>query len=288
MKIILMMLMVSLLTGCAQLETITEKIVQEAPDIITNTNTNSNHDLEVHFIDVGQGLSTLIITPDNKRILYDCGEEGSGALEYLQKHNIHTLDALIVSHPHSDHLGDCDRIIHSIPTKAIFDNGMSHSSIQYKEYADALTGENHYDVRTDQKISIDQNIKLELIVPYDNPKGKNTKTNDNSILLRIDHGSNSFLLTGDCESECEKDILLDNIAAIDVLEISHHGSNTASTYKFMTKTNPKIAIISVGKNNRYDHPHNETLTKLLNTPTYRTSKDGTTVLISDSTKITQE
>jgi len=274
--LVLALLMLFSVMGCDSLSPLVKEKSAVLVDSAT-THLRTSKDLTIHFIDVGQGLSVLIQTPANKNILYDCGGEREGSLEYLQKVGVDQLDFLVVSHPHPESVGDCDRVIHALNPLTILDTGLTSSNMEYKEYADALVDENYYDVRTDTKLPTDPNIQTRLIVPYDTPKGENTKTNDNSILLRIDYGSTSFLLTGECEEECEKDVINDGVN-VDVLYFRGSVSDL-----FLAKTTPEVTIISTGQT-----PDNSTLEQIKTTKLFRTDQDGTIVLHSDGNKITMK
>lgn len=282
-----------LLVGCAQVSDklsglsggagkVKSLVVEKASTVFSN-----DAFLHVVFFDVGQGLSVFIRTPGGKTVLFDCGEEKADVVDKLKAEGVSSLDWLVVSHPHDDHLGGCDEVIHTFPVGIVWDNGMSYSSIQYKEYADSLVGEDHRKVLTDENVYLDSNIKTRFIVPYDTPQGENTEVNSNSVLLRLDFGENSFLLTGDCDDDCEDDILDDGVN-VDVLQVGHHGSKTATSERFLDVVTPDVVVISVGEENSYGHPANETLDRLKDFIVFRTDLNGTMRLKSDGSTISLE
>jgi beta-lactamase superfamily II metal-dependent hydrolase len=215
--------------------------------------------LTVIFFDVGQGDSSLIITPDKKTILIDCGEFDDAA-RYLGIMNITYLDVLIITHPDSDHAGGCDEVRKS--------TGVGKT----------ITNEN---TKKDFKLDITKTAKFEIIVAYDT-NGRYKDDNDNSVLLKLKYGKASFLFTGDCGWKCENEIMKTEKIDVDVLKVGHHGSKYSSSERFLEKTTPAIAIISVGKNS-YGHPTNETLERLekVNADVYRTDMDGSIILATD-------
>ncbi|MBN2111586.1 MBL fold metallo-hydrolase, partial [Candidatus Woesearchaeota archaeon] len=190
------------------------------------------------FFDVGQGDSALIITPDSRKILVDCGEYDDAA-RYLGIMNITKLDVLIITHPDSDHAGGCDEVRKTANVSRI------------------ITNEN---TKKDFKLGITKTARLDVIVAYDS-HGRYKDDNDNSILLKIKYGKSSFLFTGDCGEQCENELIKTENIDVDVLKVGHHGSKYSSSEKFLAKTTPSIAVISVGKNS-YSHPANDTLERL--------------------------
>jgi len=216
--------------------------------------------LSAVFFDVGQGDSSLVITPDNKKILIDCGEYND-TLVYLQAMNITEIDVLVITHPDIDHSGGCDSVIRNVNVDKI------------------LTNTN---VEKDFLLDITDTAMLEVIVAYDS-YGRFTGDNDNSVLLKAGYGNISFLFTGDCGWRCEKELITTEDIDVDVLKVGHHGSGHSTTAEFLEKTSPSAAVISSGAGNRYGHPANETLERLreVNAAVYRTDARGTIIITTD-------
>ncbi|RKW55936.1 MAG: MBL fold metallo-hydrolase [Lachnospiraceae bacterium] len=250
----------------------------------------SNHNLRFHFIDVGQGDSSLIITPNGKTILIDAGDEAHAkkVVSYIREQGIEKLDLVIATHPDADHIGGMDKVIKNFDIDVFAMPDVSAKTNQYKQIQRELKAKKMKTTRLYQgdEVQIDDDIDFEILSPV---KGKKyDDTNEYSIVAKIVYKDTSFILMGDATMENEVDII-NNIPDIDidVLKLGHHGSSTSSSDYFITKTSPNIAIISCGKNNKYGHPHQEVMRVLKKhgvTP-YRTDEMGDIVITSDGKEI---
>lgn len=250
----------------------------------------SNHNLRFHFIDVGQGDSSLIITPKGKTILIDAGDEAHAkkVVSYIREQGIEKLDLVIATHPDADHIGGMDKVIKNFDIDVFAMPDVSAKTNQYKQIQRELKAKKMRATRLYQgdEVQIDDDIDFEILSPV---KGKKyDDTNEYSIVAKIVYKDTSFILMGDATMENEVDII-NNVPDIDidVLKLGHHGSSTSSSDYFITKTSPKIAIISCGKNNKYGHPHQEVMRVLKKhgvTP-YRTDEMGDIVITSDGKEI---
>ena len=250
----------------------------------------SNHNLRFHFIDVGQGDSSLIITPKGKTILIDAGDEAHAkkVVSYIREQGIEKLDLVIATHPDADHIGGMDKVIKNFDIDVFAMPDVSAKTNQYKQIQRELKAKKMKTTRLYQgdEVQIDDDIDFEILSPV---KGKKyDDTNEYSIVAKIVYKDTSFILMGDATMENEVDII-NNVPDIDidVLKLGHHGSSTSSSDYFITKTSPNIAIISCGKNNKYGHPHQEVMRVLKKhgvTP-YRTDEMGDIVITSDGKEI---
>lgn len=234
----------------------------------------------VSFIDVGQADSVLIRN-GNYNMLIDAGnnEDGEKLVNYFKSLGIEEFTYVFATHPHEDHIGGMDDIINNFKIDNYYMSNKLSTTKTFMDVLDALDGRNlKYTVpnKGDTLKLGDANIKV--IYPGDDK----SNINDSSIVLKITYGKNSFLLTGDATSNVERKIYNEDIKS-DVLKVAHHGSSYSSTDVFLDKVKPYYAVISVGKNNIYNHPSNKTLEKLnkRNIKVYRTDLDGTIVFISD-------
>ncbi|WP_455088914.1 ComEC/Rec2 family competence protein [Peptoanaerobacter stomatis] len=246
--------------------------------------------LQVHFIDVGQGDSTLIITPDKKTVLIDAGDEqhSSRTMGYIKSQGIEKLDLVIATHPDADHIGGMDKVIKN------FDIGMfsmplvSKDTKQYKEIKQELKNKKlkNKPLYTGDGLSVGKDVKLQILSPQKNKTYSDT--NEYSIVARLSYKEVSFLFMADATMENEIAIIndFDDISS-DVLKLGHHGSSTSTSDYFLGKVNPSIGVISCGKNNKYGHPHKEVMNLLekYNIMIFRTDKQGSIVLKSDGYKI---
>jgi competence protein ComEC len=245
--------------------------------------------LHVFFLDVGQGDSILIQTPKGENILIDGGNNSYGytILHALKQLNVVQLDVVIGTHPDADHIGGLDTVIDQIPVKAIYSPKVAHNTITYEDFlvASKNKGIKLKDVRSGMKLPF-SDVDATFVGPV---KAYGSDTNDWSAVLRVSYGENAFLFTGDAPIRAEKDMIEsgEELQA-DVLKVGHHGSKTATSQEFLDKVNPKYAVISVGKDNRYGLPNDEVLNRLTHNhiQMIRTDQKGTIEAISDGTNIT--
>lgn len=243
--------------------------------------------MEVHFIDVGQGDSTLILC-DGHAMLIDAGDysKGTAIQNYLQKQKVKKLDYLILTHPDSDHIGGAPVIITKFEIDKVFMSNYEKDNKTYQKLIQAL--DNKRLKYTTPRVGAQYALgtaKITILAPngtYDNP-------NDASIALMIQNGENRFLFTGDAGEEAEQDMLAADVdLSADVYKAGHHGSRTSTSQQFFESVNPSCAVISCGEDNSYGHPHAETLNtfRMNGVKVYRTDEDGTIIAASDGKKIT--
>ncbi|MCY6369608.1 ComEC/Rec2 family competence protein [Clostridium ganghwense] len=249
---------------------------------------NTNGSLKVHFIDVGQADS-ILITENNHNMLIDAGNNDDSELvtTYLKKQGISNLDYVVGTHPHEDHIGGLDAVINEFNIGTIYMPKKVATTKTYKDVIKAIKNKN-------MKITLPKRgstFKLgeatcTIVAPIENKKYKDT--NDYSIVIKLRYKDTSFLFTGDAEGASEKEILKGGYdIKVDVLKVGHHGSRTSTIDAFLKKVSPKYAVISCGKENKYGHPHKETIQKLKdkNIQLYRTDKSGTIIAISNGSEI---
>lgn len=262
----------------------------ESTDITSKT----ERDLEVRYIDVGQGDSTLVLLPDGKNMLIDAGTN-SGAkslVKELKNSGIEKIDYLIATHPHEDHIGGMDNVINEFEIGKIYmpkvDSSQTPTTKTYEDVLDAISDKGLKISRGKggDRIIKGENLDVMFVAPN---SSKYSDLNSYSIAVKVVYGKNSFLFMGDAEQDSEKEIIDSgyNIEA-NVLKCGHHGSNTATSKDFVEKVSPKYAVISCGKKNSYGHPHEETLDTLneFGVKIYRTDTDGTVTVKSDGSRIT--
>lgn len=238
-------------------------------------------DTQVHFIDVGQGDSSLILS-GGEAILIDAGPNGNekNLVSYLKSLGINQLKLVVATHPHEDHIGGIDAVLRDIGADEILISDNIHTTQTYTDMLDAIdeTGTKLTIANPGDKYTFSTGATLSVLSPY--PDDKFDNLNDYSIATRLQAGENSVLFTGDIESPAEKSLLLSNqFLKSDIIKSPHHGSTTSSTLAFMRIVNPNIAIISCGENNKYGHPHQEILDlyKNNNIDVRRTDQEGTII-----------
>lgn len=245
--------------------------------------------LKVHFIDVGQADSILVQAPNGKNMLIDAGETKDNAvMNYLKGLGISKLDAVVATHPHSDHISEMADIISSFDIGNFYMPKVSHTTQTFADMANALKnkGIKATEAVAGNWIGLDENLGCDIVAPNSsNYEGLNNW----SAVIHLSYGNTSFLFTGDAEALSEEEILNNGLdIKSDVLKVGHHGSSTSTSSDFLKAVNPKYAVISYGEDNDYGHPHSETVEKLNNIKTYKTATDGNIVFTSDGKNITVE
>ncbi|MCI1946080.1 ComEC/Rec2 family competence protein [Clostridium luticellarii] len=248
--------------------------------------------LLVHYIDVGQGDSELIQI-NGKNLLIDAGPNDSEnkLMSYLNKQNIEKLDYVIATHPDEDHIGGMSSVIKKYEIDGFYAPRKTTDTLTFEKMIVSLKDKNmKIDVPNplDTKLNLGENITAEILAPNSSTY---EDTNNYSIVLKITYGDTKFLFTGDAETKSESEMTDKNYdLSADVLKVGHHGSSSSTSEEFLDRVNPKIAVISCGKNNKYGHPTKKTINKLKkkNIQIYRTDVDGTILLTSDGSKISKE
>ena len=242
----------------------------------------------VHIIDVGQGDSIFIQTPENKRILIDVGDEEAEhtVYSYLKRKGVKKIDVLIATHPDTDHIGSMDYIIDKFKISHFYMPDAKTDSEAFYNLLDSCRDKNlkiEYLTKGDI-LKIDSSTTMEIL----SPSTITDKNNLNSIVSLLNYKGYEFLFTGDAEKENESEILSScNLPDIEFLKAGHHGSSSSSTDEFIAKLKPEAVAISCGYNNDYGHPHRSVLDTFRENGSvvYRTDKNGTLVFYCDENGI---
>ncbi len=243
-------------------------------------NVNSNN-LDIYVFDVGQADS-ILVSCNGKYMLIDAGNNADGKLivKELQDMGITTIDYLIGTHAHEDHIGGMDDVIDNFNIKNFYMPSKQYTSATYKSVVKSANNKNLKIVSP--KIGDKFNLGNAVceVMSIDNTADELNLT---SIVIEVTHGENKFLFMGDAEIENEESRLWDDV---DVLKVGHHGSRTSTSEDFIEQTKPEVAIISLGKNNSYGHPHKEVkeLLEEYDISIYRTDTEGTIHVVSDGEK----
>lgn len=241
-------------------------------------------DLQVHFLDVGQGDS-ILIQNNGENLLIDGGKRSASdkVVGYLEKQGVEEINYVIGTHPHEDHIGGLIEVLDNFDVKNIMLPEVTSNTIVFEDLLDAIE-------RSDIKINTpevggkldSENMDIKILAPNSE---KYSLTNDYSIALRLEHGKNSFLFTGDAEKKSEVEMVEEHSSILesDVLKAGHHGSKTSSNPEFLDLVDPAITVISVAESNSYDHPSSD-LMEIFNKrdiDIYRTDEDGDIIMKSD-------
>ena len=253
--------------------------------VVTCVNGFKPNDLRVDFIDVGQGDCALIRTVHGKNILIDGGENVNVC--DIIKNNVTKIDVMIATHGHMDHIGGLFNVVDNMKVDKLV-----IPDTKYVGETDKLLSKVDktktcvYKVRSHDHIYIDKYTTVEFLNPSQNSvlEGENA----NSLVFKLKYKDVSFLFTGDLTGAGENEMLkhYKNLRS-DVLKVAHHGSEYSTTSKFLTAVSPKVAVISVGENNRFNHPSDNVLAKLNKSrvKVLRTDKSGQIRIITNGKKI---
>ena len=232
----------------------------------------------LHMIDVGQGQA-LLLSCGGKHAMVDTGLPGTSneVVNYLWSHGVRGLEYLFVTHPHSDHCGGAKDVVERMGTKVLV-------IPEYLSEEAALATAGDWVGKTDTPIAITRAGETfalgEATITVLHPAAENQidDMNDLSLVLKVNYGGKTMLLTGDISQTVEEQLL--DIGHMDVLQVAHHGSYTSSSAVFLQAISPHYALISCGKDNDYGHPHDVVLSRLKDAGAaiYRTDETGTLVV----------
>lgn len=254
--------------------------------------------LKIYFVDVGQGDSTLIITPLNKKILIDGGGTEFGdynvgektLMPYLLARRIRKIDYIVISHFDTDHCQGLLYIMQEIKVKNVLIGKQYEENENYKKFVNIIKEKNIKVkvVEAGSRISIERNLYFDVLWPDSDNIITQNAINNNSLVCKLVYKRFSILFTGDIEEIAEKAIIVKykNQLKATVLKVAHHGSKTSSTIDFINAVNPKYALIGVGKDNKFGHPADITIQNLKakNVKIYRTDEFGEVKICSDGEK----
>lgn len=255
--------------------------------------------LRIYFIDVGQGDSTLIITPLNKKILIDGGGTEFGdynvgektLMPYLLARRIRKIDYIIISHFDTDHCQGLLYVMQEMKVQNVIIGKQYEENDNYKKFVNIIKEKNIKVkvVEAENRINIESELYFDVLWPDSDNIITQNAINNNSLVCKLVHKRFSILFTGDIEEIAEKAIIAKykNQLKSTVLKVAHHGSKTSSTMEFINAVNPKYALIGVGKDNKFGHPADITIQDLeaKNIQIYRTDEMGeVTINVKNLTK----
>jgi len=249
----------------------------------TSQPTAETGNLQVHFIDVGQG-DAILIDLGATEVLIDAGQKSPGVTDYIDDYVDGHLEVVIATHPHADHIGGLIEVLDEFDVDNVWVNGDEAISKTYTDFmAEANDeGKQVHEARRGDTIVADT-LTFDVLNPID-PLFDNT--NDNSIVLSLSYGGIDFLFTGDAEVAAEAGMIAAGVLSdIDILKVGHHCSRTASSPAFLNVTKPEVAVYMAAVGNTYGHPHTESISALqsIGATIYGTDTLGTIVISTDGT-----
>lgn len=244
-------------------------------------------ELTVHYLDVGQG-DCMLLACDGEYMLIDAGDnsKGTAVQNYLTKQGVGTLKYVIGTHPDADHAGGLDVILYKFDCENVILPDVSKDTKTYRDVLDTMDQKGYKNTlpAAGQEFTLGDAVCTVL-----GPRTSYEDANNNSVVIMVKHGSNRFLFMGDAEAEAEEDMQRGGAdLKADVIKVGHHGSRYSSSKSFLQAVSPTYAVISCGEDNRYGHPHAETLNTLrsMGVEVFRSDEQGTIVAVSDGSKIT--
>jgi len=250
--------------------------------------------LSLTVFDVGQADAVFIETPDRFQVLVD----GGGDAQILQKLGSvmpfwdRTVDLVILTHPHADHVGGLVDVIKRYRVGAVIESNANYGTAEYAEWQ-KLKKENNivsHSAVLGMRVGIGRYARVQILSPFGIMSAVSLKNpHDANVTALVSFGASKFLLMGDAEDEIERGILGRGInPRANMLKVGHHGSRTSSSEIFLAAVSPEISVVSAGRNNRYGHPHQEILDRLatFSKQVFRTDRDGDVVISSDGRSVT--
>jgi competence protein ComEC len=239
----------------------------------------------IEVLDVGQGDSILIQSPEGKTALIDAGPSKNAALSILRRKGITSLDLVAISHHHSDHYGGMDAVVRAMKPRYFLASRSGHTTSLYLKLLKTVEAESMTVIEPTSRPRKIELGSLELTI-FPQPPDDRKEENNNSIGLRLKYGDFSMLLTGDSE-ETERQWWLKHDPELmrncTILKLAHHGSRNGTDARWLQTVRPELAVASLGRNNDYGHPHSETISLLRRSglPLLRTDQLGTITITSD-------
>jgi beta-lactamase superfamily II metal-dependent hydrolase len=225
------------------------------------------------FFDVGQGDAALVISPEGKVALIDAGPAEAGLAGRLRRLEIDTIDLVVASHAHADHIGGMEAVLRTLPVRAFLDNGMPYTTATYRRLMGAVASLGiTYLAPVARTIALGS-VPLRVLPPW--PRA--TSQNDGSVGIALEFGAFRALFVGDAERYELSYFLTLGVPPVTVLKAAHHGAWNGLTPDWITRTHPRVVVISAGGGNPYGHPDPRALYyySTVGASIYRTDRDGT-------------
>ena len=243
-------------------------------------------DMAVHFIDVGQGLA-ILVQSGGENLLYDGGNRSHAdeVVQYLKNQQVETINYMISSHYDEDHLGGLVKCLDTFEVEHVLGSDYVHTSDLFNTFMNTATA--HAIIVEYPSVGDTYEFGTGSFTVMA-PDGISQNSNDNSVVIRLVNGNNSFMFMGDAEETSEQDMISTGMNLdCDVLSLGHHGSASSTSWDLLEATSPSWAVISCGLNNTYGHPAAETMGKLsdMDIPVFRTDDQGTVIALSDGNTI---
>ncbi len=256
--------------------------------------------LLVAFLDVGQGDAIVIITPSKKVIVIDTGEYDGRSKKkssdiisnFLKMYDIKKIDCMVLTHSHSDHIGGAYNLLKNFEVGEVWDTGHKSTSALYLKILNLIKEKKikYIIPNVNDKIAVDTAVNIRVLHCLKTTSVKYLNTNNTSIVLKLEYNNFSTLFTGDIEAPIEKNLVDSDSVSLKavVLKAPHHGSSTSNSIDFLKAVAPQFTVISVGQNNRYNHPSQTVLNRykeFSDMKLFRTDQQGTIEMLTDGKEL---
>ena len=245
-------------------------------------------ELEVHFIDAGQGDATLLRAP-GATVLVDTGRHtATDVVDYLRDVGVDSLDVLAVTHPHADHLGQFPAILKAVDVAEVWWSPAVHTTLTFERAVDALEAG---DIAFEEPRAGDRTEVGEVLFEFVNPgaAADEADLHDTGLAFRVAYGDVRFLFTGDAEQPTEERMVRDHagVLAAEVYQAGHHGSATSTSPALLDAVQPSVVVWSAGRDSQYGHPHEQVVDRLADAGArvYGTALHGTIVVTTDGSEL---
>lgn len=257
-------------------------------DTVDTAASNSGGDVKIEVLDIGQGDASLIYTKD-EIVMIDTGDidERDRLVKLLKERNITSIDKLIITHPHADHIGGAYAVFKNFKVKEVYDNGDTTTTKTYQTYLKNIKQQNiaYHQLKAGDSIDFGSGVSFKVFSPTEKMLKSDDDLNNNSLVGQLRYKDFTMLFTGDSERGAEQNMVKEYGSELqsDVLKSPHHGSRTSSSDSYLKAVKAKDVIISLAADNEYGHPHKQTLDryKKYDMNVYRTDKDGTVTVLTD-------
>jgi len=259
--------------------------------VILPTDVPLSSPFKVYFFDVGQGDSTLILSPDGQTALIDGGDSGTGLVQYLQNLGVQRIDLMFATHPHADHIGGLVDVLNAMPVSKVVTSGEINTTSIFERFLDGIdkAGAEYVEAKRGDSIPFGS-INFQVLSPA---HSSSDNLNNSSLVLNVKIGKTTFLFMGDAEREIESELLGSGQSLdADILKVGHHASKSSSSPAFLSAVSPKTAIYFAGIGNSYGHPAQQTISALqtVGATVYGTDQLGTILVTvsSDGYQVSSE